>query len=54
MNNELKQTLKNRQTNNECAICGEAITFKAEPYKDYFPVVHKEIGEVLVHSKHLK
>lgn len=50
----IEQTLRERQSNNQCAICGENITFKAEPYKDYFPIVHAIVGEVLVHSRHLK
>lgn len=54
MDKELLEVLKRRQANNECAICGAKITFKQDPYRDYMPVTHSVVGEVLVETKHIE
>lgn len=54
MLDQTRESLMDRKTNNKCAVCGDWITFKMEPYKDYIPVIHSEVGEVLVHREHLK
>jgi hypothetical protein len=50
----LKTTLLDRKFNNKCGVCGEEISFKEDPFRDYLPIVHKEVGELLVHARHLK
>ena len=54
MQESLKETLKERQRNGECAVCGEKINEKAIAEKDYVSLVHSEIGAVLIHKNHLK
>lgn len=54
MDTIVEQILKDRKEKGQCAVCGEQIAPKAEPYKDYATITHSVAGEVLVHKRHLK
>ncbi len=49
-NENLIDTLKDRQRNHKCLICGKELDFE----EDLFFAIYHSIGEVLVCRKHIK
>ena len=53
MDYNIAHLFKDRKARNKCVVCGKDITFEMECFRDYMPMIHPDIGKVLVETRHL-